>query len=275
MEQYDIGTWDEFPLTIKNIRQEYGYFELPNSKSKKNIMLFRGHGNAEWPLKTTLERKQIEDISVNNYLRYAFRCINELESFTGKKWDIPELSLIEKEIKDISDSWRPPIPYSVYNYLVYLRHHGFPSPLLDWTTSPYIAAYFSYYENYSFDRVAVFAYIERPKGVKGGMGGVPRINAMGPYVTTDSRHFSQKAWYTVASKYDYKNKENRFCDHSRIFEQDKEYQDILIKITMPSSERLKALEGLSDYNINHFTLFQTEDSLVKALSIKEFDLNGI
>lgn len=275
MDQYDLNSWDEFRTLIQDVRKKYGYLKLTEEKSKKNVVLFRGHGNAEWPMLTTLERTSSKEISVENYIRYALRCINELESFTGKKWDVPQLPDIQKDISEAKDYMRQVIPYYLYDYLVYLRHNGFPSPLLDWTTSPYIAAYFSYCEKYFYDRVAVYAYIERPMGAKGGTGGSPRINLMGPYVTTHSRHFAQKAWYTIATKYDYSNNEHRFCGHSNIFDKDMEHQDILIKITIPSSERLKALEELSDYNINHFTLFQTEESLVKALSIKEFDLEGI
>jgi FRG domain len=31
-----------------------------------------------------------------------------------------------------------------YDLLIYTRHHGFPSPLLDWTRSAYIAAFFTF-----------------------------------------------------------------------------------------------------------------------------------
>jgi hypothetical protein len=274
MKQYNLKTWEGYRTVIQDIREKYGYLKLTEDISKKNVVLFRGHGNAEWPILTTLERKTSKDMSFEEYIRYALRCRNELESFMGRKWDIPQLPEILKEISGPEESWKPIIPYSVYNYLVYLRHNGFPSPLLDWTTSPYIAAYFSFCEEYSYERAAVYAYIERPTGVKGGMRGDPTINLMGPYVTTHSRHFAQKAWYTTATKYNYSNKEHIFCNHAKVFNRNSKDQDIIIKITIPSSERLKALEELSDYNINHFTLFQTEESLVKALSIKEFDLEG-
>lgn len=33
---------------------------------------------------------------------------------------------------------------SSYGFMTRLRHHGFPSPLLDWPQSPYIAAFFAF-----------------------------------------------------------------------------------------------------------------------------------
>ncbi len=275
MKQYDLNNWDEFRPLIKDIRSQYGYLKLTEDVSKKNIVLFRGHENATWSLRTTLDRFSARTYSVADYVTYLLRCRNELETYTGRKWDVPQLPDVLKDIDASDDSWRPRMPYYLYEHLVYLRHHGFPSPLLDWTTSPYIAAYFAYCEKIAADRVAVYVYVERPRGVKGGMGGQPRITVVGPYITTDRRHFAQKAWYTIATKYDYGKKAHMFCEHGAIFSKEDEDQDVLVKITMPSSDRIRALEELNDYNINHYTLFETEDSLVKSLAIKVFEIDNL
>ncbi len=42
-------------------------------------------------------------------------------------------------------------------------------------------------------------------------------------------------------------------------------QDVLIKINIPRSERVEALTYLDSIEINRFSLFQTEDSLMKTL----------
>ncbi|MDP2778479.1 MAG: hypothetical protein Q8O48_12635, partial [Anaerolineales bacterium] len=67
--------------------------------------------------------------------------------------------------------------------------------------------------------------------------------------------------------------------HHEIFDEPRKnhnsVQDLLIKITIPTKDRNIALKELdNDYNINHFTLFQTEDSLIKTLGMKEFDIGG-
>ncbi len=281
MQQIDLEKWSEFKSVIDDIRNKYGRHEYiigDYQIKSQSTVLFRGQQSAEWQLETTLERKSKENFSVGQYILKATRIVHEIESYTGTKWNLPDFPTWNKELEERQDSlFGPYLP--CYDYLVYLRHHGYPSPLLDWSESPYIAAYFamsaeSNEEPIKDQRAAVYGYIDILDNTKDFDGG-PIIQLKGPFVSTHKRHFIQKAWYTIASKWVEDKKQHMFCSHHLIFDKPNRQsdQDILIKITIPVSERKTALKDLDDYNINHFTLFQTEDSLIKALSMKIFDLS--
>jgi hypothetical protein len=273
MNEINLKSWDEFSGIVREIREKYGYHELlPGNDSvlQKNILLFRGQRNAEWHLQTTLERQTNDQFDVKKYLLYATYHIAEIESFTGDKWNS---SYGNELIQDISTSATGPISLPAYDYLVYLRHHGFPSPLLDWTESPYIAAYFAFHELPEKDgRAAIYAYVDSIDGAKVNRVDEPRITVRGPNVRTHKRHFAQKAWYTIATKWNESESKHFFCSHHDVVNSSDGEQDLLMKITLPVSERKAALTSLNDFNINHYTLFQTEDSLIKAIAMKKFDL---
>lgn len=268
-----LKEWSEYARAVQDLRVKFAPArplarEL-GGKGKPSDMLFRGQANASWPILTTLERRTAERMSVNQYMEIVSRTIHEIESVTGKRWGLPtwqemvDILLAEDEPSVVT----PP----GYNYLVYLRHHGFPSPLLDWTESPYVAAYFAYIERSDTER-AVYAYVEQTEGGKGRTEGCPRIELQGPYVSTDARHFAQKAWYTLCVTWNLERKVFEFCKHEEVFGESDGSQDLLVKIVLPSADRTAALRELDNFNINHYTLFQSEDALVRALESRCFDL---
>jgi hypothetical protein len=271
MEEKNLSGWKEFKSTIDGIREKYGFSEFPTSNDKtENNIVFRGQQDSKWRLETTLERATQKSFYVSEYLHLISHSIHELESFSGVRWNLPNNSDdLAKEIERGNSEYAPYLPY--LNYLVYLRHHGYPSPLLDWSKSPYVAAYFAFCDASQTDRVAIFAYIaempvdrqiftDEPK---------PKIKLEGPYVTTDKRHFAQQAWYTTATIWSEELRQHIFCSHQDVFN-DPANSGSLIKITIPAVDRQSALKELNDYNINHFTLFQSEDALVKTLGMKDF-----
>lgn len=276
METVRLKTWEDFTAAIQSVRERFGSYLDPvfsmmgKAYEKRNTILFRGQADAQWSLSTTLERRAAAPFHILKYLECATRDLSEIESFTSVRWNVPPFA----ELKKVVDAWlaRSFINLPAYDYLVYLRHHGFPSPLLDWTESPYIAAYFAYIEPTDHDR-AVFCFIDNTQGSKGGMVGDALITQHGPYVTTDKRHFAQKAWYTTCTKRNDEEKRDYFCPHEEAFAREDQTQDVLIKIILPATARRAALRSLNDYNINHFTLFQSEDSLVHAIASRAFDIN--
>ena len=275
-ETYDLTSWSKFRPLILNIRKRYGpsVTKLADGKYYRQMrqLLFRGQADSEWELQTTLERASTESFDVEQYVFNATSYVNEIESFTGKRWNTTPFGELKKKINATQDSMRVYLPD--YEYLVYLRHHQFPSPLLDWTESPFIAAYFAFSDKVKAERAAIYVYIESANSRKKMQGGYPMISVQGPYVSTDPRHFAQKAWYTLATRWSRQRRVHSFCPHTAIFSVRDRPQDTLIKITLPITKRGQILQDLNDYNINHFTLFQSEDSLVKALGMRCFDIGA-
>jgi hypothetical protein len=281
METIDVPDWKTFQRRVQDLREDYDKESSP--------LLFRGQGNSEWDLTTTLDRNTywtVKDAPYKNamcgmtLLDYYDLITGgvgpEVKTFSGI--DVPERN---KKIADsfFSDELLYQFPSTfpdmqLYRYMAYLRHLAFPSPLLDWTRSPFVAAFFAFREDSAarIEKRAIYAFCKSPTGGSGGLVGEPSIFALGPYVQTHHRHFRQRCDYTFCAAFDASIAQWRFQPHQTVFDKGDPEQDVLWKITLPSDERENVLRVLNDYNLNAFSLFGSEESLVEAMWFREYVL---
>jgi hypothetical protein len=226
MQIIEVKDWQSFEQKVNELCGTEISGKIPE-------LLFHGVGDSAWELTTTLERAGQEGVGISDYYGLISRIKPQIESFTGSAWEIALYPGVKNSLQDY-ETWADhkfPEP-AAYSYMVHLRHHGFPSPLLDWTRSPYVAAFFAFRSTLKpcEGKISIYAYSEMPKGFKVTGSRNSWIRRMGPYVRTHRRHFLQQSDYTMCA--DYKKvgaqpSEWYFAKHEGIFQQGNTYQDFL------------------------------------------------
>lgn len=237
----------------------------PHEFSYVSPVLFRGQSRASYRLETTLERFGLVNLGLEDYVRYLAKVKPAIESLLDRKfsfkWDSPEEdghTFVLSQLK---------LREGQYEFMVYLRHHGFPTPLLDWSRSLYVALFFALSDQQNDENSALYMYLENLGHGKGGVVGAPEIATIGQYVTAHKRHWVQQSNYTACVA-----KQDGawiFHPHETVFGGPSDESDRLLKVEILPNSRIKILRQLDQMNINAFSLFGTEESLMKTLAFRE------
>ena len=264
MQERTLKSWSEFQSELAKLYEKHS--ALRQQDTNVSDLLFRGQGNSSWDLRTSLERASgLKRYPLAEYCHIVSVVKPEIESITERRWDIPDCP-------DYVASGAPIFQLPLMAYMAYLRHHGFPSPILDWTESPYVAAYFAFANgNADNDSVAIYVFLEITGKGKSGWASEPKITSWGPTFNTHKRHFLQRCQYTLCTRPD--GEQLEYVPHEKAFERNDPEQDQLWKFTIPRTERSTVLRYLDRHNITAFSLFASEDRLMESLAIRAFVLD--
>jgi hypothetical protein len=265
VKEIDVATWEEFVEKLRDIRSS----EQPT----KQPLLFRGQSDSRWTLAASLDRRNNEGMHFEEYYRVISSAKAKIETLTNTTWTIPSYLEVIKLVENY-DSMSLAMSFGknpAYEYMAYLRHHGFPSPLLDWSQSPYVAAYFAFSKAINSSSVSIYV-LSHAKFNDGGSG-LPRVHRFGPNVKVHRRHVLQQSEYTMCLVCN-SDRAWRFANYDDALKDSKVIDGIqwnldIMKINIPSLERLKVLRVLDEHNLNAFSLFGSEESLMETIAMRE------
>lgn len=204
--------------------------------------VFRGHSDSAWLLEPSLDRLLKRAGEGVDHERVIFSHLSVfMKAVRGRRG--PHPPKLETE-----DEW-----------WALGQHHGLATPLLDWTKSPYVAAFFAYAVQSTSDRACIFGLHtpsvrhkseELRSMYKPSTGSrPPGIFFISPFSDENARLISQNALFTRAPTLT--DIESWIAEH---FSGDSA-QARLIKMLLPNSERELALKSLNRMNINPLSLF--------------------
>lgn len=255
----DIQTYGQFELTrrenlivrppdhVMQWREFRAWaFEEPQRKSS---LIFRGHDSSQYPLVTSFHRT-----GRRNLLRYDAE-------------DVPRLCRLVEATLNTTYDIRDPFDYGCLLNLA--QHHGFPTPLLDWTASPFVAAFFAFLDvsrtmvpESSHVRVFLFDTEGWPFVTATIAEIRPSFARLELRARNNPRVLPQQSVHMFANLVDIEG----FIE---IVEQ-QQRRRFLWRVDIPASERSLAMSELDTMGVTAASLFPGVDGLCRSLAEKWF-----
>jgi len=184
--------------TISDYKEEILKFKSELDEGRE--LLFRGQSNYSWEIRSSLERHGIETIACEKYYSLIDRYKPLINPFIEKRY---ERKLTEAgypfDFKEYEKgSWTLP----EMEYLAYLRHHDFPTPLIDLSMSCFIALFFACEDFNQETKIEGKVFLYSPPRIRIGGNDVPDLRKIGRYVEAGKRHFAQQSQYVIPTVYD-------------------------------------------------------------------------
>jgi hypothetical protein len=236
----DVKSWEDFKKFVLTL-EPYRF-------------AFRGHENNTWRLRTSFHRT------------------GRASLIKFRTQDVPALHRHLSGLTTHQFNLADALDYAAFLSLA--QHHGYPTPILDWTQSPFVAAYFAFKDlsrnNVTTDqkvRILVLDArgwsntVERAVAL---MPGFLHMTVLEPLATNNPRALPQQSLSTVTNIDDLEQYIRGFeARYTRTY---------LTAIDMPASERRTVMQELALMGITAGSLFPGIDGACLQLKERFFDL---
>ncbi|UZR28017.1 FRG domain-containing protein [Methylococcus mesophilus] len=236
---------------IEGQRMSWPDFKLYVATISKNGYLFRGQ-QKPWRLRTSFHRRGRYRIS-----EFIAKDVKQLHQ---------RLSAITSHFFDLT------VPDQNGAFFNLLQHHGYPTPLLDWSHSPYVAAFFAFrdrpigYRGEELVRIYMFnnrEWQKRYRQVQTLDPPFPHLSVMEFIAIGNPRLVPQQAVTTVTNLHDIE---------AYILEKEAEADISLLEaVDIPANERELAMTDLRFMGITAGSMFPSIDGVCEEMRERNFD----
>lgn len=224
----------------------------------------------EWAFSVEPQRYFYRGQSIPKRLRTSFHRTNRKNLAWYRDWDVNEMRrVLSAQLKHFFDTRDADQNGAFYNLL---QHHGYPTPLLDWSLSPFVAAYFAFCASSGGREPGdvVRIYILDAKHWREDTIQKPSIAYVPPHFSIlefhaieNHRMVPQQAKATLTNIDDIESYVVAMGSMNK-----KEY---LMAVDLPFSDRAQALSDLNLMGINAGSLFPGVDGTCEAMRYRNFE----
>lgn len=245
-----FNTWPEYKNFVTQLSENWA---------------FRGQASEEWRLQNAIERTDF--IQLYNGIEADFLA----EFQRGARNYLP----------------RDETPEHLIEWLALMQHHGAPTRLLDFSKSPFVAAFFAFEQWYGGDAVAIWAMNMQLIKTKA----LSKLEQYYPGVSTDNQKISEQLFETVFHQNNqslifpvepfrmnrrYSLQQSIFVSTANSYQpfmQQLEFLDddiarSVIKIELPAGLQKEVLRDLQKMNLNRASLFPDLDGYAASLRLR-------